>query len=234
GLSAILVFVAAIYSGSRASLIVLLPLMAILIAIYRRKAIFFVISGFIGLAIFGVSSDQLARDVSRTGWSIKQYIYHDNTKTSLGQRFHLWEASLCVHQKYPAWGIGPKVFENVMKDTNDPCHIKVITKKHYFTHAHSLYFHSLATKGVLGSLILLSFFAGIIWFSIKKQFSLSYMTLAAVLTMLTYGISMDLFYTRYIIDKHVTLLGILMGVTVLTSARKNTFGKSNASKDYKQ
>ncbi|MEK9713532.1 MAG: O-antigen ligase family protein, partial [Thalassolituus sp.] len=101
GLSAILVFVAAIYSGSRASLIVLLPLAVILTTIYKKRALPFLIAGILGLTVFALSSNYLTQNIQRSYASIEAYVQKHKTGTSLGQRFLLWESTICINELYP-------------------------------------------------------------------------------------------------------------------------------------
>lgn len=219
--AAVSAFYASVLSGTRSSMLVLIPILILITWLYGKKSLNILGLGLTGLILFSLSSNFISENFESSTKSIEDYLYHQDTQTSVGQRFLLWKASICVYERYPWWGIGPKVFKNIMIDENNPCYIKVITNKKYFTHAHSIYFQSLAERGTIGSIVLFSFFAIIIVFTLKKKLVLNNMTLIALIAMLTYGISMDIFYTRFIIDKHITLLGILIGISYIRNRHQS-------------
>jgi len=87
---------------------------------------------------------------------IVQYFSGENTQTSIGLRFQMWEASVRMWLKNPVIGSGLGDFS---ADFQEQIRTGESKAAHHFGEAHSLYFEFLGTTGTLGiALLMLSMF----------------------------------------------------------------------------
>jgi len=97
--------------------------------------------------------------------SIVTSFYTENEKGSTGNRLELWKGSLMIFKERPLLGTGTGNFESSIK--------RLITEKKlkempYTMHAHNIFFQALATRGLIGFVITIGFFATLVKWGIKE------------------------------------------------------------------
>jgi O-antigen ligase len=118
------------------------------------------------LCVLAINSPQLKLRIERTVAEFNGYISGDDTETSVGLRFQMWEASVRMWQKHPIIGSGLGDFSIDLQKQMDTGESKMTE---HFGEAHSLYFEFLGTTGSLGFLmILLSMFLVPAYLFLKK------------------------------------------------------------------
>jgi len=212
-LAALGYFYASFRSGTRGSFVAFAPL-SILFFYFMTNKMRVIMITLLLVGGIGISQTPLGdRLATSVGHSI-DFFQKAEIRNSTGIRLHMWEAALCLNQEAPWLGLGPHQYKNGILDEDSTCDVKIVTVQ-----AHSFYFNALATVGFLGLAAMLAFF----FFLGKYSWSLpliSKVTIpAALITFLSYSITVDLLFHRYMADKHLTLLAILLGITL--SQRKN-------------
>lgn len=211
-------FYAAYASGTRGSFLAIPTLATIL---------FFTLSGkqkilmavFVIISIVLLANSNMGQSYKRGINNVQAYFESNRVGSSMGQRLEQWRSAWCMFTEAPLLGKGPHQFKQAIQDSDNQCDIKVTNHKGYYQQAHSYYFNTLATKGMLGLLAELSFFAILVYLGFCRGRETGIVVLAAVSTMLSYGVTVDLFFHRYLIDKHLILLAVLLGLSL---TRKET------------
>lgn len=206
----IFALIAAIYSGTRGSFLALIPLA--LIAIYKLNN-----KGKIASSIFFLASVYLVINHTNFPDSFEQaknntqaYFQTDKINTPTGLRLEMWNSTLCIWKNNSFLGAGPRAFKNANNDELLDCNHQEV--KH-FNQAHSIIFNTLATKGTIGLISLIIFFSALIHFSFKEHSPARFLLLASVVTMLSYGLTVDLLFKVFMTDKHLVLLAIIVGLS---------------------
>ena len=137
-----------------------------------------------------------------------------NHKSSTGVRLTLWKAAICMAKEKPAFGVGAHQFRPASQDQSLGCDFNSEGRKRYFVQAHSLYFNTLATMGLTGlaCLMLLGFFLCRESLNVRPDFPHKYAVVIITLTIAGYSLTVDAFFIRFIADKHLTLLGVMLGI----------------------
>lgn len=209
-------FYASFLSGTRGSFVAFIPLSVLFFYFMTNKMrvvlLIFLIAGGIG-----ISQTHLGDKLARAGSNLTNFFQKGDIRNSTGIRLHMWEAALCFNQEAPLLGKGPHQYKNAVIDNDRSCNIEIVTVQ-----AHSFFFNSLATVGFLGLTAMLAFF----FFLGKYSWSLPLIAKvtipAALLTFLSYSITVDLLFHRYMADKHLTLLAILLGLALSHGQNKLT------------
>lgn len=123
----------------------------------RRKAIVFLILLIVITGTLFSFSDTLRHRVT----SIFTSIYTENEQGSTGGRLEIWKGSLLLFREKPILGVGYGDFRQNIKRLVDE---KKLGDVSYIVHAHNIFLQVLATRGIIGFIILLSLFTSlIIW-----------------------------------------------------------------------
>jgi O-antigen ligase len=200
-------------SGTRGSFLVFIPLSLLSIYFLNKKQglVLILVLLFAG-AIF--SQSNIAKRLIVSYSSVNSYIEHKNSATSTGQRFDMWQAAWCFNQENPLLGKGPHQFGQATIDPERVCEITPINGKGYNVQAHSFYFNAIATIGWLGLSSILLFFFAVAYYAWSLPLIAKVTIPATILTFLSYSITVDLLFQRYMADKHLTLLAILLGLSL--------------------
>lgn len=209
-LAIIFALIASIYSGTRSSFLALIPLA--LIAIYKLNNKGRVTSLILVLAsaYTVVNHTNFPDRFEQAKHNTQAYFREDNLYNSTGIRLEMWRATLCIWKNNPILGVGPRAFRNANNDELLDCNYPEV--KH-FNQAHSIIFNTLATKGSLGLISLILFFSALVYFPFKERSAVRFLLLASVVTMLSYGLTVDLLFKVFMTDKHLILLAIIIGLS---------------------
>ena len=156
----------AIVAGLYASLLsmtrgawLLIPVAAVLwLWMYRRKISKkgWVAIGVVGLAVIIIGSvwlpQKLVKGIDQGVADLKSYQDDSNRQTSWGQRLNMWRDSITFFKQHPILGIGIGDFQKERQRLMDE---GKTFKEYSYGHAHSIYFHALATTGLVGFIALL-------------------------------------------------------------------------------
>lgn len=209
-LSAAGYFYASFRSGTRGSFLSLIPLSLLLLFFLKNKQR---LAAIIFITIFSVAIYQTSitsRFISANN-DFFSTIESSNYNTSTGQRLAMWRTSWCFNQENTLLGKGPHKFREAIIDPNRKCEIEFSQP---YSQAHSFYFNSLATIGVLGLGSMLLFFFMLAKYSWSLPMIAKVTIPAVLLTFLSYSTTVDLLFHRYIADKHLTLLALLLGLAL--------------------
>ena len=200
-------------SGTRGSFLVFIPLS--LLSFYflnKKQSLVLILVLLFAGAIF--SQTNIAKRLVVSYDNVNSYIEHKNSTTSAGQRFDMWQAAWCFNQENPLLGKGPHQFGQASNDPERLCDINPNNSKGYYVQAHSFYFNAIATIGWLGLTSMLLFFFAVAYCAWSLSLIARVTILATILTFLTYSLTVDLLFQRYMADKHLTLLAILLGLSL--------------------
>jgi O-antigen ligase len=200
-------------SGTRGSFLVFIPLS--LMSIYflnKKQSLILILVLLCAGAIF--SQSNIAKRLVVSYNNVNSYIEHKNSATSAGQRFDMWQAAWCFNQENPLLGKGPHQFGQATIDPERVCEITPRNGKGYNVQAHSFYFNAIATIGWLGLTSMLLFFFAVAYYAWSLPLIARVTIPAIILTFLTYSLTVDLLFQRYMADKHLTLLAILLGLSL--------------------
>ena len=209
---------AAYRSGTRGNYLAFIPL--VLLSIYflsKRQRLAMLLTLFIVSIAF--SQSNIADRITVSYNNFSNYMTHQDYRSSTGQRLDMWKAAWCFNQESPLLGKGPHQFKEMILDPQRTCKISVMNSKKYYAQAHSFYFNALATIGWLGLISTLLFFGMTAQYAWTLPLIAKVTIPATILTFLSYSITVDLLFQRYMADKHLTLLAILLGISL--SYRKN-------------
>jgi O-antigen ligase len=127
----------------------------------RRKAIVFLIYLIVITGTVFSFSDTLRHRVV----SIVTSIYTENEQGSTGARLEIWKGSLLLFKEKPICGVGYGDFRENLKRLVDEKKLKDVSG---LAHAHNIYFQVLATRGIIGFVILVALFASLIMWGKKE------------------------------------------------------------------
>jgi len=137
----------------------LLPVLIVLwIWLYRSKITAKTLVTVLGLVLVAVTAlaiwtqASVSRGIEAGINDLKVYQKDPSVETSLGARLNMWRDSLTLFKQNPILGAGLGDFKRDRLELMDQG--KAIPAYGY-GHAHSIYFHALATSGLIGLLILL-------------------------------------------------------------------------------
>lgn len=212
-LAAIGYFYAAFRSGTRGSFVALVPLSILFFYFMTNKMrgvlIILLVAGSIG-----IKQTPLGDRLASSGNNFINFFQKDDIRNNTGIRLHMWEVAACLNQKAPWLGLGPHQYKSGILDEDSTCDVKIVSVQ-----AHSFFFNSLATVGIIGLTTMLAFFLFLGKYSWSLPLIAKVTIPAALLTFLSYSITVDILFHRYLADKHLTLLAILLGLAL--SHRQN-------------
>jgi len=138
--------------------------------------------------------------------------------TSVGQRLEIWQESVCIFNKHPILGTGPRSFSQAHQMYGGVEHCNATQQlKQGFYQAHSVYFNTLGTLGIAG-IISLSL---IVLLSIKsipaalKDSSTTVqlgglLMLTVLLCHIINGLTVDLWFRNHVISKNLLIWALPM------------------------
>jgi len=220
-LSAMGYFYTSYRSGTRGSFIAFIPLSILFLYFMTNKMRIIMI---VVLIVGGISISQtrIGEGLSRASVNAISFFQKGDVQSSTGQRLAMWQSSWCFNQENFLLGKGAHQFKAATLDPNRLCKIEFKNSKGYYDQAHSFYFNSLATIGFLGLGSMLIFFFQLAKYSWSLPLIAKVTIPAVLLTFLTYSVTVDLLFHRYIADKHLTLLAILLGLSLSYRSNKQT------------
>jgi len=157
-----LAFLASAASGTRSSLLILLPL-AILLAFIQKDRFHRWLLGLglvgallgIGLMLNSSALQQYLRlSEAKRDW---EQVVAQNYDTSIGARLVMWDAAWEMFKRRPFTGVGPTSYREELQGMLDRREIPRIP---VFNHAHSDFMHALATGGLISVLAYIGLIAG--------------------------------------------------------------------------
>jgi O-antigen ligase len=209
-LSTVGYFYASYRSGTRGSFLSLIPLSLLLLYFLKNKQRLVAIL-FITLFSAAFSQTHIANKLISASDNVFRVIETSNYYSSTGLRLAMWKASWCFNQENTLLGKGPHKFKEAIIDPNRECEIEFSRP---YSQAHSFYFNSLATIGILGLGSMLLFFFMLAKYSWSLPMIAKVTIPAVLLTFLSYSMTVDLLFHRYMADKHLTLLAIILGLAL--------------------
>jgi O-antigen ligase len=206
-------FYACYRSGTRGSFLAFIPLILLTIHFLNKKQILIMALTLL-VAGFVLSQSSTADRLTVSYNNFTNYVKFNDYHSSTGQRLDMWQASWCFNQESPLLGKGPHQFKQSILDPQRTCEISVLNAKKYYTQAHSFYFNAIATVGWLGLTSMMLFFVIAAHCAWSLPMIAKVTIPAVILTFLSYSITVDLLFQRYMADKHLTLLAILLGISL--------------------
>lgn len=206
---------AAVESGTRGSFIAV-PVLVLIGIIYICKTysdkkiyIYLLLFLLVVASAFLVNQNR----IHTTYKNINKYVEGKSIGSSEGQRFELWKFSVCIASEYPLLGVGTGGLVAAQKsDKFEKCGFKAKNRARFYYQAHSVYFHSLATMGYVGLVLILALFLSILVFAIKSPSRLSMPLLLCTLTFIGYGATVDLFFYSSLTVRHLLLISIFVAL----------------------
>lgn len=116
----------------------------------------------ISLLIIYSFQDSIETRLDQTYTNIEDYFQHDNPNTSIGLRFELWHVSLQQFLDNPILGSARSGFLDKKEQLVDEG--RVTSNALMFKHAHSDFFWTIGSKGLLGVLTLYGLYAFLVYF----------------------------------------------------------------------
>lgn len=211
----IVAFWVSIESGTRGSYLGL-PLLLILFGYkisqqYGKRLV--VISALAMLITLGAVTN--FEKVTHSINSVVSYFSDNKRATSEGQRLELWRFSVCVAEQYPVLGTGPGTLKQAqLSEDFAQCHFEVTSPKGYFHQAHSVYFQTLATLGFVGLFLMMGFFFLLLYVGMTTKSRIGFSLVVTLITLLGYGLTVDLFFFSMIADRHIILIAILLALII--------------------
>jgi len=162
-LSVILAIFASLLSGSRGGWIGVPIILFIIFLLYYKFFNKMIISSLIASAVILLASvfssgiySQISDRINNAFNDIEQYITQNNTVSSNGARFNMWEGAILAFKEKPILGWGAKGMEEYRKEL---VNTGVLNKANLeFNHAHNQYLDALSKRGIIGFLTLLAIF----------------------------------------------------------------------------
>lgn len=210
-IAAILYLYAAIASGTRGSFLAV-PLIVIFFMFHFRSLKVVIASLILSTALASaIYQSPLQHGIDRAIKNVTNYVKGEgNNRNSTGARLILWETAICMAKEKPVFGVGTHQFRPASQDQNLNCESNLRP----FVQAHSLYFNTLATMGLAGlaCLMLFGFFLCRESLNVRSNFPHKYAVVIITLTIAGYSLTVDAFFIRFIAEKHLTLLGVMLGI----------------------
>lgn len=228
-----------ILTGTRTAIFALLIGLILLSITSLKKKRTWIIAGivFICLSLFisTPNGEKLSKRILTIPEKAMQFFTYETdnqrkeaARNSTGQRLEQWRGSVCVFQKYPLLGTGPRsareAFAKYSNKENCDLHLAV---KPGPRQTHSMYFNTLLTLGIAGILVFSLFFVLLIKLT-KSQLSSSNRTarLGAIILsmyligMAINGIALDMWFRNYMVNKN--LIALLLPLIILAWHQKNS------------
>ncbi|MCT7357732.1 O-antigen ligase family protein [Thalassolituus pacificus] len=210
-LAATLYLYAAIASGTRGSFLAI-PLIAVFFIFHVRSLKVVIASLILSTALAAaIYQSPLQHGIDRAIKNVTNYVNGEgNNRNSAGARLMLWETAICMGKEKPIFGVGTHQFLPASQDQSLNCKSNLRP----FVQAHSLYFNTLATMGVTGltCLLLFGFFLCRESMNVRSGYTHKYAVVIITLTIAAYSLTVDAFFIRFVAEKHLTLLGLMLGI----------------------
>ncbi len=213
-IAAILYLYSAIASGTRGSFLAIPLIFTFFIFHFRNLKVTLVSLAIFTLLSTAVYYSPLQSGIDRAVKNVTSYVKGEsNNQNSTGARLVLWETAICMAKEKPVFGIGTHQFRPASQDQSLGCDYDTGGGR-YFVQAHSLYFNTLATMGLTGltCLMLFGFFLCRESLNVRPDYPHKYAVVIITLTIAGYSLTVDGFFIRFIAEKHLTLLGVMLGI----------------------
>lgn len=153
---------AIVLTMSRGAWLAFLVAFTIVIFLYdRRKALAFL---FLMIPIFFLVFS-LNDNIKKRAFSIVSSLNAENETGSVGNRLELWKGALLIFRQSPVLGTGYGDFELDIKKLISEKKLKPISSTVY---AHNIFFQALATRGIIGLALLVSFFVALLKWGLRE------------------------------------------------------------------
>ncbi len=217
----ILSCIATLTSGSRAS-IVLIPI-GVLIMYFINYSKIKATVGVLVLISAGIltsltmPNSAFINKLLNTPNLVSSYFTVHNKSTRLkNQRLEQWDESLCIFKKHPITGTGPRSFKQAHQQYGGVEHCDSVQYlKQGAYQAHSLYFNTISTLGLLGFTGFLILFTQLIRISnngFKQDQPIiklgALLLTATIISHLLNGLTLDLVFRNHIIDKFLIAIAL--------------------------
>lgn len=212
---------AAIRSGTRGSFLAIIPLIIFGFIFFKPKFKYLISVTIVG--IITVTASVLFTNIENRFTHAYNEIstYSDNNKkTSSGQRFEQWKGAACIFLEYPLLGAGTRAFKESLLDHKKECNVNIGGRGTY-SQAHSFYFNTLATKGIIGCILMLIFILMILKLTKTQPSNQRLLIYTFLITTASYGLTVDLIFKTFMADKHLLLLAILLSIRESSNERIN-------------
>jgi O-antigen ligase len=227
-----------ILTGTRTAIFALLIGLILLSIISLKKKRGWIIAGIVFVCLILFISTSSGEKLSKRFLTIpeKAMLFFTNetetqrknsARNSTGQRLEQWRGSVCVFQKHPLLGTGPRSAREAFTrySNKENCNLH-LTVKPGPRQTHSMYFNTLLTLGITGILVFSVFFVSLIKLT-KSQLSNSNKTakLGAIMlsmyliAMAINGIALDMWFRNYMVNNN--LIALLLPLIVLAWQQKN-------------
>jgi O-antigen ligase len=228
-----------ILTGTRTAIFALLiGLILLSITMLKKKRVwFFTGIAFVCLSLFisTSSGEKLSKRFLTIPEKAMQFFTYETeaqrknaARYSTGQRLEQWRGSVCVFQKHPILGTGPRSAKQAFTKygNKENCNL-YLTAKRGPRQTHSMYFNTLLTLGIAGILVFSLLFASLIKLT-KSQLSNSNKTarLGAIMlsmyliAMAINGIALDMWFRNYMVNKN--LIALLLPLIIMAWQQKNS------------
>ncbi len=228
----ILASTATLLSGSRAAML-LIPLVVIALYLLNfnvKKSIkkLIIILG-VGTILVSLQSESafMKRMVGIQDRVASYFVIGDKTSRLHNQRLEQWNESLCIFTKQPILGTGPRSFKQAHQafGGEDQCDaLQFLPQGSY--QAHSVYFNTLSTLGLTGtiiSLILVLAFMHIAFQAFRQQSKTENLggslLIAVIICHIINGLTLDLWFMNHVMNKN--LIALALPLTLIYSKKIN-------------
>jgi O-antigen ligase len=158
----LLTFGGIIASESRGVWIALVAACTVTLFLYdRKKTLIFFCAILTAMTLIFFFNNTLRQRAA----SIVTSFYTENEKGSTGNRLELWKGSLMIFKERPLLGTGIGNFESNIKRLISEKKLKEIP---YTMHAHNIFLQAMVTRGIIGFVITIGFFATLIKWGMKE------------------------------------------------------------------
>ena len=158
----LLTFGGIISSESRGVWIALVAACTVTLFLYdRNKTLIFFFAILTAMTAIFIFNNTLRQRAT----SIVTSFYTENEKGSTGNRLELWKGSLMIFRERPILGTGTGNFESNIKRLIVE---KKLKEMPYTMHAHNIFFHALATRGIIGFVITIGLFAALVKWGMQE------------------------------------------------------------------
>lgn len=211
-LGCVVAFYTAYKSGTRSSAAVIVLVVVFTIVMFKRflsaKLLFLLTIITLLLGFLTLANSQRFVEFER---EITRYVEIGDYGGSFGQRLGMWKFSACLANMYPLTGVGVGAFKSAQQD-DLLVGCDVVLRTSYYQ-AHSVYFHSLATMGYPGLLILFCVFASSLLFIRNKKLEEKGLIAIPILSFMIMGLTVDLFFMDLVASRFVVISALLFAVS---------------------
>ncbi len=226
----------AFLSGTRASML-LLPIVITLLYFmhYNVKKTLLGLALLLGIGsvIISAQTDSaFVKNLISTPAKINNYFTKNDRaskRSSAGQRLEQWKESVCIFSIHPILGTGPRSFKYAHQAYGGKKHCNAVQYlKQGSYQAHSVYFNTLGTLGLVGMLAALVLSLTLIQTGISefkrndKTIKLgASLLITAIASHAINGITLDLWFMNHVMNKHLLIL-ILPLLLIFYKSKKPT------------